>query len=193
MRWSILVIFILSALGACTETNDLETTSPVIHMDTPNEATFTPKPTATPTPKPTATPTSKPTATATPKPTATAKEDMYLDVKFTDESNIYLNLNIPEGFVLKELIVDKYEGHDKIAFFAIQKGSTYTAGDDIFQMVSWGHFGPSSGNILFYSDNLESPKKVPVILSSGPYSIRFAQNNFNEAEYFLVGKLVAVP
>ena len=177
MRWSILVIFILSALGACTETNDLETASPVIHMDTPNEATLTPKPTATP----------------TPKPTATAKEDMYLDVKFTDESNIYLNLNIPEGFVLKELIVDKYEGHDKIAFFAIQEGSTYTAGDNIFQMVSWGHFGPSSGNILFYSDNLESGEKVPVILSSGPYSIRFAQNNFNEAEYFLVGKLVAIP
>ena len=126
MRWSILVIFILSALGACTETNDLETASPVIHMDTPNEATLTPKPTATPTPKPTATPTSKPTATA--------KEDMYLDVKFTDESNIYLNLNIPEGFVLKELIVDKYEGHDKIAFFAIQEGRTYTAGDNIFQM-----------------------------------------------------------
>ena len=118
MRWSILVIFVLSALGACTETNDLETPLTVINMDTTNEATPTPKPTTTPTPKPTATP--------APKPTTTPKEDMYLDVKFTDESNIYLNLNIPEGFVLKELIVDKYEGHDKIAFFAIQEGSTYT-------------------------------------------------------------------
>ena len=183
MRWTLLAIFILSALGACTATIDLETVSPVIHVNTTNESTSTSieESTAISTPKP------------TPKPTATPKQDMYLDVKFTDESNIYLNLNIPEGFVLKELIVDKYEGHDKIAFFAIQEGSTYTAGDDIFQMVSWGHFGPSSGNILFYSDNLESGKKVPVILSTGPYSIRFAQNNFNEAEYFLVGKLVAIP
>jgi hypothetical protein len=193
MRWSILVIFVLSALGACTDTNDLETASTVINMDTTNEAILTPKPTTTPTPKPTATPAPKPTTTPAPKPTTTPKEDMYLDVKFTDESNIYLNLNIPEGFLLEELIVDKYEGHDKIAFFAIQEGTTYTAGDDIFQMVSWGHFGPSSGNILFYSDNLESEKKVPVTLNSGPYSIRFAQNNFNEAEYFLVGKLVAIP
>lgn len=120
-------------------------------------------------------------------------KDIYLDVQFTDEVNIYLNLNIPDGFVLKELIVDKYEGHDKIAFFAIQEGTTYTAGDDIFQMVSWGHFGPSTGNILFYSDNLESENKVPVTLSSDSYSIRFAQNNFNGAKYLLVGKLIAIP
>ena len=179
MRWTLLAIFILSALGACTATIDLETYSPVIHVNTTNESTFTSI--------------KEVTAISTPKPTATPKQDMYLDVKFTDESNIYLNLNIPEGFVLKELIVDKYEGDDKIAFFAIQEGTTYTAGDDIFQMVSWGHFGPSSGNILFYSDSLESEKKVPVILISGPYSIRFAQNNFNGAEYFLIGKLVAVP
>ena len=133
MRWTLLAIFILSALGACTATIDLETVSPVIHVNTTNESTFTSI--------------KEVTAISTPKPTATPKQDMYLDVKFTDESNIYLNLNIPEGFVLKELIVDKYEGDDKIAFFAIQEGTTYTAGDDIFQMVSWGHFGPSSGNI----------------------------------------------
>ena len=146
--------------------------------------TSVPESTATPIPEPTATPMPKPTATPT-------LEYIYIDVEFTDKVNIYLNLEIPKGFRLKELIVEKYEGKDKIAFFAIQEGTTYTAGDNILKMVSWGHFGPESGNILFYSDNLESKNKVPVTLSSGKYSIRFAQNNYKDAKYFLSGKLIS--
>lgn len=132
--------------------------------------------------------------TITPIPESTATptlEYIYIDVEFTDKVNIYLNLKIPKGFMLKELIVEKYEGKDKIAFFAIQEGTTYTAGDNILKMVSWGHFGPESGNILFYSDNLESKNKIPVTLSSGKYSIRFAQNNYKDAKYFLSGKLIS--
>ena len=146
--------------------------------------TSVPESTATPIPEPTATPMPKPTATPT-------LEYIDIDVEFTDKVNIYLNLDIPKGFMLKELIVEEYQGKDKIAFFAIQEGTTYTAGDNILKMVSWGHFGPESGNILFYSDNLESKNKVPVTLSSGKYSIRFAQNNYKDAKYFLSGKLIS--
>lgn len=149
-----------------------------------NNTTSEPEQTVTPMPESTATPKPEPTATPT-------LEYIDIDVEFTDKVNIYLNLDIPKGFMLKELIVEEYEGKDKIAFFAIQEGTTYTAGDNILKMVSWGHFGPESGNILFYSDNLESKNKVPVTLSSGKYSIRFAQNNYRDAKYFLSGKLIS--
>ena len=129
--------------------------------------------------------------TKTPEPSSERNKEINLDVVFKDKVNLYLNLDVPKGFVLKELVVKKYEGDDKIAFFAIQKSSTYTAGDDISKMVAWGHFGPESGNVLFYSDNLEFKNKVPVKLSSGSYSIRFAQNNYKEAKYKLVGKLIS--
>ena len=158
------------------------------------EQTITPMPESTATPMPESTATPMPEPTATPMPESTANptfEYIYIDVEFTDKVNIYLNLEIPKGFMLKELIVEKYKGKDKIAFFAIQEGTTYTAGDNILKMVSWGHFGPESGNILFYSDNLESKNKVPVTLSSGKYSIRFAQNNYKDAKYFLSGKLIS--
>ena len=179
---SILFIILLS----CENEDNLVMETRFQENNTTSESTVTPMP------EPTATPMPEPTTTM-PKPTATPTlEYIYIDVKYIDKVNLYLNLDIPKGFVLKELIVEKYEGNDKIAFFAIQEGTTYTAGDDILKMISWGHFGPESGNILFYSDNLESKNKVPVTLSSGKYSIRFAQNNYRDAKYFLVGKLISI-
>jgi len=89
------------------------------------------------------------------EPTATPVPEISIKVEFKEAVNLFLNLDIPEGFILEELIVEKYEGKDEIAFFGIQKGETYTAGDDITEMISWGHFGPNSKDILYYSDNLE--------------------------------------
>ena len=141
-------------------------------------------------PEPTPTATPEPTPTATPEPTPTATPEISIKVEFEEEINLYLNLDVPEGFVLEKLIVEKYEGKDEIAFFGIQKGKKYTAGDDIKKMISWGHFGPNSKDILYYSDNLEFKNKVKVTLDSGSYSIRFAQNNYKDANYQLIGKLI---
>ena len=123
-------------------------------------------------------------------PTATPVPEISIKVEFKEAVNLFLNLDIPEGFILEELIVEKYEGKDEIAFFGIQKGETYTAGDDITEMISWGHFGPNSKDILYYSDNLEFKNKVKVTLDSGLYSIRFAQDNYKDANYHLIGKLI---
>ena len=137
-------------------------------------------------PTPTAIP---PTPTAIP-PTPTAIPEISIKVEFKEEINLFLNLDVPEGFILEKLIVEKYEGEDEIAFFGIQKGKKYTAEDDITKMISWGHFGPNSNDILYYSDNLEFKNKVKVTLDSGSYSIRFAQNNYKDANYHLIGKLI---
>ena len=130
-----------------------------------------------------------PTPTAIP-PTPTAIPEISIKVEFKEEINLFLNLDVPEGFILEKLIVEKYEGEDEIAFFGIQKGKKYTAEDDITKMISWGHFGPNSNDILYYSDNLEFKNKVKVTLDSGSYSIRFAQNNYKDANYHLIGKLI---
>ncbi len=140
----------------------------------------------------TATTAPEPTATTAPEPTVTTAPEIRIKVEFKEAVNLFLNLDIPKGFILEELIVEKYEGKDEIAFFGIQKGETYTAGDDITKMISWGHFGPNSKDILYYSDNLEFKNKVKVTLDSGLYSIRFAQDNYKDANYHLIGKLVAL-
>ena len=132
------------------------------------------------------------TTTTVPEPTTTTAPEISIKVEFKEEVNLFLNLDVPEGFVLEKLIVEKYAGDDEIAFFGIQKGEAYTAGDDITKMISWGHFGPNSKDILYYSDNLEFKNKVKVTLDSGLYSIRFAQDNYKDANYHLIGKLIAL-
>ena len=137
----------------------------------------------------------KSTPTSIPDPTPTSIPDpkeIIIKVEFKEEINLFLSLDVPEGYILEKLIVDKYDGEDEIAFFGIQKGETYTAGDDITKMISWGHFGPNSKDILYYSDNLEFKNKVKVTLDSGLYSIRFAQDNYKDANYHLIGKLVSL-
>jgi len=138
---------------------------------------------------PESTPTSIPESTPTSIPES---KEIIIKAEFKEEINLFLSLDVPEGYILEKLIVDKYDGKDEIAFFGIQKSGTYTAGDDITKMISWGHFGPNSNDILYYSDNLEYKNKVKVTLDAGSYSIRFAQNNYKDAKYKLIGKLISL-
>ena len=48
--------------------------------------------------------------TKTPEPSPERNKEINLDVVFKDKVNLYLNLDVPKGFVLKELVVKKYEG-----------------------------------------------------------------------------------
>ena len=135
------------------------------------------------------------TSTSIPESTSTSipeSKEIIIKAEFKEEINLFLSLDVPEGYILEKLIVDKYDGKDEIAFFGIQKSGTYTAGDDITKMISWGHFGPNSNDILYYSDNLEYKNKVKVTLDAGSYSIRFAQNNYKDAKYKLIGKLISL-
>lgn len=57
----------------------------------------------------------------------------------------YVTFTCPAQYPIGAIYLTKYESTDGIAFFAIQQGSTYTAGIDTSQMTVYGHFGPGAG------------------------------------------------
>ena len=85
------------------------------------------------------------------------------------------------------LYLTKYVGVDLIAFFAIQAGSAWTAGQDVSQMVTYGHLGPGGGiavgsNIL--AGNPLNPQVV-TLAANTQYTIWIQQTGTNLTEYVL--------
>jgi hypothetical protein len=77
------------------------------------------------------------------------------------------------------LYLSKYIGVDAIAFFAIQQGSQFTAGNNVAQMTVYGHFGPGVAGKAVGNNILGS-----VVLSANTtYTMWIQQTGVNLTEY----------
>ena len=146
-------------------------------------------------------PTPLPTATPLPTPTSEKIEVLNLNEKTTKlnitfENNAirnYTQFIVPERKILSELVLEKYKGEDKIAFYGVYKtNKLWEPTEDIVPLLSaWGHIDSEKligKNILSYSDNLElsidqRENYGYVELGAGMYIILVQNGNTINAEY----------
>ena len=94
---------------------------------------------------------------------------------------------------MSELVLEKYKGEDKIAFYGVYKtNKLWEPTEDIVPLLSaWGHIDSEKligKNILSYSDNLElsidqRENYGYVELGAGMYIILVQNGNTMNAEY----------
>ena len=197
MLLKIFLILILTIFISCDEKEDASNSLLNAFTPTPvNEPKPTPKPIPTPTPKPIPTP----TPVLIPTPTSELIEILILEdttkhiVRF-DENSIrrYIQLVIPGNKALSSLILDKYIGDDKIAFYGIYKtAELWEPNEEVVPLLSaWGHIESEKfigKNILSYSTNLDLTidQRVNngyVELGSGVYIMLVQNGNIDNAEY----------
>lgn len=77
------------------------------------------------------------------------------------------------------LYLSKYVGIDAIAFFAIQQGPQFTAGNNVAQMVVYGHFGPSVVGKAVGNNVLGSV----ILAANTTYTMWIQQTGVNLTEY----------
>ena len=82
---------------------------------------------------------------------------------------------------LSAIFLTKYVSVDSKAFFAIQEGSTYTAGQDVSQMAAYGHFGPGASG-YGVGDNILAPQGV-ILKANTTYTMWIQQTGSDETEY----------
>ena len=146
-------------------------------------------------------PTPLPTATPLPTPTSERIKVLNLNEKTTKlnitfEDNAirnYTQFIVPERKILSELVLEKYKGEDKIAFYGVYKtNKLWEPTEDIVPLLSaWGHIDSEKligKNILSYSDNLElridqRENYGYVELGAGMYIILVQNGNTMNAEY----------
>ena len=202
MLLKIFLILILTIFISCDEKEDASNSLLNAFTPTPvNEPKPTPKPIPTPTPKPIPTPIPTPTPVLIPTPTSELIEILILNEDTTkhivrfDENSIrrYIQLVIPGNKVLSSLILDKYIGDDKIAFYGIYKtAELWEPNEEVVPLLSaWGHIESEKfigKNILSYSTNLDLTidQRVNngyVELGSGVYIMLVQNGNIDNAEY----------
>ena len=150
---------------------------------------------------PTPTPLPSPTPAMIPTPTSEIIGVLDLNKKTTklkitfEENTIknYTQLIVPEGKILSELVLEKYEGVDKVAFYGIYKtNKLWEPTEEIVPLLSaWGHIDSEKlidKNILSYSKNLElsidQRKDYGYVeLVSGMYIMLVQNGNTTNAEY----------
>ena len=112
--------------------------------------------------------------------------------------NTAVNSNLPSGdkdYVtftvgtndITALYLTKYVGLDLIAFFAIQEGDAWTAGQDVDQMLTYGHLG-SGGGIPVGSNILAGNALQPLAVSltaNTTYTMWIQQTGSRITEYAL--------
>ena len=116
----------------------------------------------------------------------------------------YIQFDVPQGKVLTELILTRYEGEDDIAFFGIKAGccDIWQAAPGIIPYLkAWSHIGPVDidSNILSYSPNIEdtltsqyasdNTDRIYVTLDHGTYILIVQNSNIAGANYQLLFKL----
>ena len=189
MLLKIFLILILTIFISCDEKEDASNSLLNAFTPTPvNEPKPTPKPIPTPTP------------VLIPTPTSELIEILILEdttkhiVRF-DENSIrrYIQLVIPGNKALSSLILDKYIGDDKIAFYGIYKtAELWEPNEEVVPLLSaWGHIESEKfigKNILSYSTNLDLTidQRVNngyVELGSGVYIMLVQNGNIDNAEY----------
>ena len=144
-----------------------------------------------------------PLPTSTPLPTPTSERIKVLNLNekttklnITFEDNVirnYTQFIVPERKILSELVLEKYKGEDKVAFYGVYKtNKLWEPTEDIIPLLSaWGHIDSEKligKNILSYSDNLElsidqRENYGYVELGAGMYIILVQNGNTINAEY----------
>ena len=165
-----------------------------------SEKTVTTKivPDLPPTPEPTPEPTPD---TIIPTPTSRLinihllnEEITELDIIFDQDSiRKYIQFTVPNGRILKQLILNKYVGDDKIAFYGIYKTvEIWEPNEEIVPYLSaWGHIESEKfigKNILSDSESLEltidqRDGNGYVTLKPGTYIMIVQNGNITNAEY----------
>ena len=86
------------------------------------------------------------------------------------------------------LYLTKYAGVDLKAFFAIQEGDTWTAGQDVNQMLTYGHLGPWDPSLAVGSNILAGNPLHPgavTLTANTTYTVWIQQTGSNITEYAL--------
>ena len=172
---------------------------------------YTPSPIPSPTPSPIPSPTPSPIPSPTPSPTSipliipTPTSELIdihlLDEEITklkivfDENSIrkYTQITVPDGRILKQLILNEYIGEDKIAFYGIYETvEIWEPSEEIVPFLSaWGHIESEKfieKNILSYSEFLElsidqRDGNGYVTLGPGTYIMIVQNGNITNAKY----------
>ena len=156
---------------------------------------YTPTPIPSPTPSPTSIPLIIPT------PTSELIDIHLLDEEITklkiifDQNSIrkYTQITVPDGRILKQLILNEYIGEDKIAFYGIYETvEIWEPSEEIVPFLSaWGHIESEKfigKNILSYSEFLElsidqRDGNGYVTLGPGTYIMIVQNGNITNAKY----------
>jgi Ca2+-binding RTX toxin-like protein len=82
-------------------------------------------------------------------------------VSFSDPD--YFHISVPVGWRLTDLSLKSYQSDDDVAFFALQKGDKFTAGQNISLMLTGRHFGSQdlNENLL---DGIAEPITSDIVL-----------------------------
>ena len=168
---------------------------------------YTPSPIPSPTPSPTPSPIPSPTPSPTPipliipTPTSELIDIHLLDEEITklkiifDQNSIrkYTQITVPDGRILKQLILNEYIGEDKIAFYGIYETvEIWEPSEEIVPFLSaWGHIESEKfieKNILSYSEFLElsidqRDGNGYVTLGPGTYIMIVQNGNITNAKY----------
>jgi hypothetical protein len=86
------------------------------------------------------------------------------------------------------LYLTKYVGVDLKAFFAIQEGDAWTVGQDVNQMLTYGHLGPWDPSLAVGSNILAGNPLHPgavTLAANTTYTIWIQQTGSNITEYAL--------
>jgi hypothetical protein len=163
----------------------------------------TPSPIPSPTPSPIPSPTPSPTSIPLiiPTPTSELIDIHLLDEEITklkiifDQNSIrkYTQITVPDGRILKQLILNEYIGEDKIAFYGIYETvEIWEPSEEIVPFLSaWGHIESEKfigKNILSYSEFLElsidqRDGNGYVTLGPGTYIMIVQNGNITNAKY----------
>jgi hypothetical protein len=83
---------------------------------------------------------------------------------------------------ISSLYLTHYNGTDGIAFFAIQQGSSWTAGQNTNQMVAYSHFGPGASSGYRVNDNILAGQNV-TLAANTTYTMWIQQTGINLTKY----------
>ena len=197
----LIIIFILfSCSNDDIDVNQVSEESGDLKIYTPSPI---PSPISSPTPSPIPSPTPSPTSIPLiiPTPTSELIDIHLLDEEITklkiifDQNSIrkYTQITVPDGRILKQLILNEYIGEDKIAFYGIYETvEIWEPSEEIVPFLSaWGHIESEKfigKNILSYSEFLElsidqRDGNGYVTLGPGTYIMIVQNGNITNAKY----------
>jgi len=196
----LVILIIIFILFSCSN-DDIDVNQ--VSKESDDLKIYTPSPIPSPTPSPTPSPIPSPTPIPLiiPTPTSELIDIHLLDEEITklkiifDQNSIrkYTQITVPDGKILKQLILNEYIGEDKIAFYGIYETvEIWEPSEEIVPFLSaWGHIESEKfieKNILSYSEFLElsidqRDGNGYVTLGPGTYIMIVQNGNITNAKY----------
>ena len=196
----LVILIIIFILFSCSN-DDIDVSQ--VSEESGDLKIYTPTPIPSPTPSPIPSPTPSPTSIPLiiPTPTSELIDIHLLDEEITklkiifDQNSIrkYTQITVPDGRILKQLILNEYIGEDKIAFYGIYETvEIWEPSEEIVPFLSaWGHIESEKfieKNILSYSEFLElsidqRDGNGYVTLGPGTYIMIVQNGNITNAKY----------